>query len=80
VSETNLIRSRRKVERVTVLGLSGRSEVGLLVRNGQYLPSRVREFLKLLDTAFVPWLAEREERLERQKTTDGRRRNPRNKG
>lgn len=63
VSETNLIRSRRKVDQVPLEVPLGRSEVGLLVREGQYLPSRVSEFLKVLDPIFEPWLKEREDRI-----------------
>jgi hypothetical protein len=58
-------RQRRAVESVLVRDLNGRSEVGLLVRSGQYLPRRTRDFLSLLDPLFVEWLRERDERLSK---------------
>ncbi len=60
ISETTLVRNLRKVEKVTLAEPIGHSEVGLLVRGGQYLPSRVRNFIRLLDPKFEAWLEARE--------------------
>jgi hypothetical protein len=38
----------------------GKTEVGLLVRQGQYMPQRVQEFLRMLDPLFGRWLEERQ--------------------
>ena len=64
MAETSMIRQRRRVVAVPISDPIGRTEVGLLVREGQYLPMRVRAFLKLLDPMFEQWLAERDEKLE----------------
>jgi len=63
VAETSVLRLRRKVDVVPLGDQVGKTEVGLLVREGQYLPARVREFLAQLDPKLRDWLAERDTRL-----------------
>lgn len=65
VAETSVLRLRRKVEVVPLGEQIGKTEVGLLVREGQYLPARVREFLAMLDNKVRDWLTERENQLMR---------------
>lgn len=67
VSETNLIRTSRKVVSKKIASRIGDSEVGLLLREDQYLPSRVRDFLTLLDRSFGRILKERDKRIEQQR-------------
>ncbi|MEO8376467.1 MAG: LysR family transcriptional regulator [Candidatus Sumerlaeota bacterium] len=65
ISETNLIRTTRKVVSKKIASKIGESEVGLLLREDQYLPSRVRDFLILLDKSFGRVLKERDQRIEK---------------
>jgi len=58
IAETSMIKNRRKLVSVPVLDVPDKSEVGLLVRSGQYLPHRSREFLAMLDPIFAEWLKE----------------------
>lgn len=67
ISETNLLRTQRNVVMVPMGTRIGQSEVGLLLREDQYLPSRVREFLVMLDPAFKKLLKERDERLAQER-------------
>jgi len=64
IAETSLLRQPRKLATVPIADQIGRSEVGLLVREGQYLAARTRDFLMLLDPAFEKWLKDRDERLQ----------------
>lgn len=80
-AETSLARQARKLARVPISTPIGRTETGLLLRVGQYLPQRVRAFLKALDPKFDEWLAERDKRLEQQEgpappTSNGKRSTP----
>lgn len=63
IAETSLARTARRVSSIAIGDRLAKTEVGLLVRRGQYLPVRAREFLALLDERFATWLGEREERL-----------------
>ncbi|CAN5369017.1 hypothetical protein BH09SUM1_BH09SUM1_19950 [soil metagenome] len=66
-SETNLIRTTRKVVAKKLASKIGQSEVGLLLREDQHLTSRVREFLYMVDPAFKRVLKERDQRIEQQR-------------
>jgi DNA-binding transcriptional LysR family regulator len=58
IAETSMMKNRRKLVAVPVSDIPDKSEVGLLVRAGQYLPHRSREFLSMLDPIFAAWLKE----------------------
>ncbi len=60
VAETATLRQRRRLVAVEIKDLVKKSEVGLLVREGQYLPPRVRNFIALLDPIFEEWLKTKE--------------------
>ncbi|MEQ8820647.1 MAG: LysR substrate-binding domain-containing protein [Sumerlaeia bacterium] len=75
IAETNLANTRREVDFVRLdPKVIGKTEVGLLVREGQFLSFRAREFLTFLDPSFRDWLAERDVRMEREaiEETNGR--------
>ncbi|MBX3727982.1 MAG: LysR family transcriptional regulator [Candidatus Sumerlaeia bacterium] len=77
-SETSLVRNQRKVDHVPLADNIGRSEVGVLVRRGQYLPGKVREFLRLLDPRIDEWLRQRDtETVEAPSEPRMRKRRPR---
>lgn len=65
VAETTTLRQMRRISKVPVKDLTRRSETGLLVREGQYLPARVRGFISLLDPVFNDWLKAREEQFRK---------------
>lgn len=67
VSETNLIRTKRNIAAKKLASKIGQSEVGLLLREDQYLTSRVREFLDMIDPMFRKLLKERDERIAEQR-------------
>ena len=56
----------RQLEIVPLGRQIGKTEVGLLVREGQYLPLRVREFLSHVDPIFKDWLSERDAQLAKE--------------
>jgi LysR family cys regulon transcriptional activator len=64
VAETAVLRERPGLTTLPLADKLGKTEVGLLVREGQYIPFRAREFLQILDPMFGEWLAEREQRLQ----------------
>lgn len=64
VAEASIIHQPRKLVAVPISDTIGKSEIGLLLREGQYLPPRTREFLTLLDPRFDKWLDERNARIE----------------
>ena len=67
ISETSTLSQNRKIDTISVPDLNERSEVGLLVREGQYIPERAKAFLLQLDKEFFgKWLKERDERLAKQ--------------
>lgn len=63
IAETSMLRQTRAVRGIPITDAMGRTEVGLLVREGQYIPFRARAFLAMLDPIFADWLAERDQRL-----------------
>lgn len=69
ICETAMARRRSGIVALPLADSIGKSEAGLLVREGQYIPLRAREFLKLLDPVFEEWLKERDERLEKEAIT-----------
>ncbi len=78
ISETSLLRNLRKVDSVPLGDKIGRSEVGLLGRKGQYFPSRVKNFIRLLGPMFEDWLEKREkERPAKTQKPRGRHQKPR---
>jgi DNA-binding transcriptional LysR family regulator len=66
IAETSMEKQRRKVVAIPILDIPEKSEVGLLVRTGQYLPHRTREFLTMLDPIFGEWLKEHDIQESRQ--------------
>lgn len=66
VAETTTLRQRRKVVSLPLEDIPERSEVGLLVRDGQYIPQRAKSFLQTLDPFFEKWLKERDDRIAKQ--------------
>lgn len=61
-SSTNLLRNRREVGSVAFAEPMGKSEVGLLVRRGQFHPARARNFIRLLGPKFEEWIAQQDQR------------------
>jgi DNA-binding transcriptional LysR family regulator len=59
VAETVMLRQQRDVACVPLADPIGDTEVGLLVRSGQYLPFRARAFLTELDPFFETCLADK---------------------
>ncbi len=64
IAETTVLKRRRNLEVVALGSQLGKTEAGLLVREGQYIPARMRQFLAGLDPMFSDWLKERDVRLE----------------
>lgn len=59
IAETSQIRQARRVKSIPISDFPRKSETGLLVREGQYMPARVTGLISLLDPMFEDWLASR---------------------
>lgn len=70
IAETTVLKARRALEVIPLGAQMGKTEAGLVVREGQYIPARMREFLKALDPMFESWLREHDDRLERRHAAD----------
>jgi DNA-binding transcriptional LysR family regulator len=80
IAETSMAKQRRKVVAIPVPEIPERSEVGLLVRAGQFLPHRSREFIRLLDPVFHPWLQEYDQNMNKNESEEDKpREEPRQK-
>lgn len=67
ISETGTLSQRRKVETLPLPDITEKSEVGLLLREGQFITERAKAFLTNLDEEFFDqWLKDRDERIGRQ--------------
>jgi DNA-binding transcriptional LysR family regulator len=60
IAETAMLQQRRRLKTIEIADPLGKTEVGLLVREGQYMPQRVQQFLRLVDPMFGKWLDERQ--------------------
>jgi len=60
MSNTSMANQSRQVTSVPIKDLNYKSEVGLLVRRGQFIGWRARSFLTELDPIFEQWLQSRE--------------------
>lgn len=58
MSDTSMNNQPRELCAVPVADLRSESEVGLLIRRGQYLNWHTREFLSILDPFFKKWISE----------------------
>lgn len=63
LAESTQVRQRRAVRVVRLKETLGDSEVGLLIRQGQYVQQNTRRFLRLLDAELAEKLDARERRL-----------------
>jgi DNA-binding transcriptional LysR family regulator len=62
IAETAVLKTPRNVKVMKLGSQIGKSEVGLLIREGQYLPLYMKEFLCNVDKKFEQWLSERDAR------------------
>lgn len=63
-SATSMTNQPRALCSVPVVDLTSESEVGLLIRRGQYLNMHTRKFLSMLDPFFEKWVSEHAEMPE----------------